>query len=180
MTYHFGESFLPVVWWEKRERECAWRKKRGRGDSDLNGIGQYATFSVKIALCAFSLKMLTPYLYLLQCIFPTMAWWNVVAMRPANLVLDASPIKQLQCLRIQQPYNALVTFSVIMNLKRQSVDLTETPTGKDNTLPTEHFSGQTMIFPVMSRCFLGSYFVSLGHPRYVVNFDRCRVTNTFR
>ena len=50
MTYQNSKSFLPTRLQESRERECAcWvKEKRGREDSDPNGIGLYQLINEKI------------------------------------------------------------------------------------------------------------------------------------
>ena len=60
-----------------------------------------------------------------QCIFPMKGPSNVVVMKPANSVLDASTIKW------KALSNAVVTSFVIKSQKRQFVAATVIPTGKD-------------------------------------------------
>ena len=35
MTYHFGKSFLPIAWWEKRESECACLLTEEKGEGEF-------------------------------------------------------------------------------------------------------------------------------------------------
>ena len=73
-------------------------------------------------------------LYIFQCIFPTKGPSNVVVMKPANSVLDASTIKW------KALSNAVVTSFVIKSQKRQFVAATVIPTGKDYRKSLRMFS----------------------------------------
>ena len=57
---------------------------------------------------------------------------NVVVMKPANSVLDASTIKS------KVPSNAVVTSFVIKSQKKQFVAATVTPIGKKLSMPLSY------------------------------------------